>query len=257
MELFRIGPIPVTWRDGLDFLLLTSILYAVLRWFYQRNLLNLALALLGLVVLYKVVSLLGLLTVSFILRYVLTGIGVILAVVLAPELRRWLYSLRLLPGLRVLRQAIVTEETAAHLAQELIEALQLLSKHGLGALIVVEGDDDLSAFAQTGDVVQLPVEARMFLMLFEKKSPLHDGAALIRGDKVIAVRCTLPLSERLDLPQTFGQRHRAALGLAEQTDALVLVVSEETGIISAAHKGELRRYPLVELKKKIQSFYLR
>ncbi|MCX7606225.1 MAG: DNA integrity scanning protein DisA nucleotide-binding domain protein [Bacteroidia bacterium] len=257
METFRIGLIPLTWRDGLDVLFLTLLLYVVLRWFYRVNLLGVSLALLGLLVLLKGLSLMGLVAVSFLVRQLLIWIGVILAVALAPDLRRLLYGVRFFSGLRFLRRDVLTEQQAEHLAEEIIEALQLLSKNGLGALIVLEGTDDLSVFAQTGDSLQMPVAARMFMMLFEKKSPLHDGAVIVRGDKIIAARCTLPLSERLDLPQNYGQRHRAAMGITEQTDALTLIVSEETGIISIAQRGEIRRIPFVELKKLLIRFYLR
>lgn len=257
MEHFRIGLIPITWRDLVDIAILTFILYGVLRWFHRMNLLGVAVLFLVLVVFLKGASLAGLATVSFLLRQALGWIAVILAVSLAPELRRQLYALRFSPGLRFLRKGGITAERAEHIAQELVEAAQLLSKNGLGALVVLEGTDDLSPFVQTGDALQMPVENRMFLMIFEKKSPLHDGAVIVRGDRIIAARCTLPLSERLDLPQSYGQRHRAALGISEQSDAFVLVVSEETGLISMAHRGELRRMAPVELKKHIIQFYTR
>lgn len=256
MELFRIGLIPITWQDIADVLLLAVGLYFVLRWFYRSNLLGVALLLIVLVVFLKAASLLGLVAVSFVLRNVLFWMGVFLAVILAPELRRWLYGLRTPGGLRLFRREVFTEEKAEKLAEEFIEALQLLSKNGLGALIVIEGQDDLSAFMQTGDALQMPVDARMFLTIFEKKSPLHDGAVIVRGDKIVAARCTLPLSDRMDLPQMYGQRHRAALGISEQSDALTIVVSEETGSIALAYRGELQRLPVVEIRRRIVQFYL-
>ncbi len=257
MELFRLGPIAITWRDGVDILFLSLLLYGLLRWFQRIRLLGIALLLFGFVTLLRGVSLLGLKTISFVLQQVITWLGVVLAVILAPELRRLLHGFRFLPGLSWLRQNPLTEEQAQKVVDELIEALQLLAKNNLGALIVLENNDDLSSFMQTGDSLQAPVEARMFLMIFEKKSPLHDGAVIVRGERIVAARCTLPLSDRLDLPQSFGQRHRAAIGITEQTDAITLVVSEETGIISLAQSGELKRMALVELKKLLLRFYLR
>lgn len=257
MELFRIGGlIPITWQDVVDVFLLAMGLYFVLRWFYRSNLLGIALLLIVLVVFMKAASLVGLVAVSFVMRNALFWIGVLMAVVLAPELRRWMYGLRPFGGWRLLRKEVFTEEKAEKIAEELTEALQLLAKNGLGALIVIEGQDDLSAFVQTGDALQMPVDARMFLTIFEKKSPLHDGAVIVRGDKIIAARCTLPLSDRMDLPQIYGQRHRAALGISEQSDALTLVVSEETGSLSIAYRGELNRLPVVEIRRRIVRFYL-
>lgn len=257
MEFFRLGPIAITWRDVVDILLLSLLLYGLLRWFQRTRLLALALILLGLVTLLRGMSLLGLNTLSFVLEQVIIWLGIVLAVILAPELRRLLQGVRFLPGVSWLRQNPLTEAQAQKVVDELTEALQLLAKNSLGALIVLENTDDLSSFIQTGDSLQAPVEARMFLMIFEKKSPLHDGAVIVRGDKIVAARCTLPLSDRQDLPQNFGLRHRAAIGITEQTDALTLVVSEETGIISFAQDGELKRMALVELKKRLLKFYLR
>ncbi|MCS7153340.1 MAG: diadenylate cyclase CdaA [Bacteroidia bacterium] len=256
MELFRIGLIPITWQDLIDISLLTITLFFILRWFYRSNLLSVALLMLFLILLQKVAGFIGLSATSFVLGNILFWLGIFLAVLLAPELRRWVYGLRPLGGLRLLRKDVFTEEKAENIAEEIVEALQLLSKNGLGALIVIEGQDDLSAFIQTGDSIQMPVEARMFLTIFEKKSPLHDGACIIRGDKIIAARCTLPLSDRLNLPQTYGQRHRAALGISEQSDALTLVVSEETGMLSIAYRGELKKAPIIEIRKRIVQFYL-
>ncbi|MCS7296887.1 MAG: diadenylate cyclase [Bacteroidia bacterium] len=256
MELFRIGLIPVIWQDIIDFIVLSIALYFILWWFYRNNLLGTALLLLLLVISLQLSTLVGLVAFSFFLRHVLFWAGVFLAVILAPEMRRWLYALRPIGGIRFFRKEVFSEEHAEKLAQEIIEGLRLLAKNGLGALIVIEGRDDLSAFMQTGDPVQMPVDARMFLTLFEKKSPLHDGAAIIRGDKIVAVRCTLPLSDRLDLPQRYGQRHRAAVGISEQSDALTLIVSEETGLISLAYRGELQQIPLLEIQRRITRFYL-
>ncbi len=256
MELFRIGLLPVTWRDVADIALLGTVLYAVLRWLYRLNLLGVALLLLSMAIFLKLASLIELVALAFFLRQVVGLLAIVLGIALAPELRRFLLSFRLLPGIALFRKTVLSQQEAEKLAQELIEALQLLSKNGLGALIALEGNTDLTPFIQTGDPLQMPLEARMLLMIFEKKSPLHDGAVLVRGDKIVAARCTLPLSERLDLPQSYGQRHRAAIGLSEHTDALVLVVSEETGLISFARHGELKRLPLVELKKLLVQFYL-
>ncbi|MCX8111581.1 MAG: diadenylate cyclase [Bacteroidia bacterium] len=256
MELFRIGLIPITWQDIADVILLAIGLYFILRWFYRSNLLGVAILMLLLILFQKGVAFLGLTTVAFALRNALFWIGVFLAVILAPELRRWVYGLRPFGGLKLFRKDVFPEEKVEKIAEELTEGLQILSKNGLGALIVIEGQDDLSSYAQTGDALQMPVEARMFLAIFERKSPLHDGACIVRGDKIVAARCTLPLSDRLDLPQTYGQRHRAALGISEQSDALTLVVSEETGSLSIAYRGELTRLPIIEIRRRIVQFYL-
>ncbi|MEN2992560.1 MAG: diadenylate cyclase [Bacteroidia bacterium] len=255
MEVFRIGLIPVYAQDIVDILLLTALLYALLRWLYRQNLLNVAILLFLLISLGKVAHLTGLETLNFLLRQLALWLGMLLAIALAPELRRTLYALRPFGKLPFLRREVVSEDKIEKLATEILQAVNNLASRGLGAIIVIEGNDDLGSYAQTGDSLLLPVEARMLLMLFDRRSPLHDGAVIIRGDKIVAARCTLPVSDRTDLPETFGQRHRAAIGISESTDALVVVVSEETRLISTAQRGELRRVTPVELKKQLVEFY--
>ena len=110
-----------------------------------------------------------------------------------------------------------------------------------GALIVIPGQDPLEYIIETGDRVDAMVSRRLILNLFFKNSPLHDGAMIVRGDRIVAARCTLPITSRTDIPASFGMRHKAAIGVSEESDATVVVVSEETGRISIAYEGELVR----------------
>ncbi len=115
------------------------------------------------------------------------------------------------------------------------------SQEKTGALIVLKKKSNLDMYSQTGDVLNAETSSRLFLAIFNKTSPLHDGAVIVENDKVKAARVILPVTEQVDLPPEYGLRHRAGLGISEVTDSLVIIVSEETGQISIAEKGVLQK----------------
>lgn len=122
----------------------------------------------------------------------------------------------------------------------IVEAARTLGEHNTGALIVLSNYADLEFYTESGDLLGGVVSKRLLLAIFHKQSPLHDGAAIIYQDKIVAVRCILPVTEQQKLSTQFGLRHRAAMGMSELTDTLVLVVSEETSQISVARRGTLQ-----------------
>jgi uncharacterized protein (TIGR00159 family) len=126
-----------------------------------------------------------------------------------------------------------------HCLDELIQACWKMSETRTGALIVLVRGSSLESIAETGDTIDGAVSRRLLENIFFKNAPLHDGAVLIASERVVAARCTLPISDNPDIPAQYGMRHRAAVGLTEQTDALVLVVSEETGDISVIQAGKI------------------
>ena len=111
----------------------------------------------------------------------------------------------------------------------------------MGALIIIEKNDPLGEIAATGETINANVGQRLLEAIFFKNAPLHDGAIIIRGNRVLAAQCILPVSHDLSIPKQLGLRHRSAMGIAEKTDALAIVVSEETGSISVAKDGKLMR----------------
>ena len=115
-----------------------------------------------------------------------------------------------------------------------------MSRSNTGALIVIARKSELTVFAETGDLIHAETSSRLIESIFNKNSPLHDGAMIINNDKIIAARCVLPVSDNLNLPPNYGLRHRAALGMSENTDSLVIIVSEQSGKISLADDGKLR-----------------
>lgn len=184
---------------------------------------------------------LGLSTIQWILEQIRLAIVVALPVVFQPELRRALEQLG--RGKFFARPiSFLGEEDMSRLITELVRAVQLLVKNKDGALIIVERETGLNDFIETGIKLDAVISAELLVNIFVDKTPLHDGAAIIRGDRIIAAGCFLPLTDSPYLSKQLGTRHRAALGISEISDAVAIVVSEETGTVSVAEEGKLTRY---------------
>ncbi len=173
------------------------------------------------------------------------GVGVIaLIVVFQPEIRRFLYMIgnsskkRRRSFLERLFDISPMKEEANDTVVPIVSACKDMSATKTGALIVIRTDGDLSTIADTGIPIDARITSPLIRNLFFKNSPLHDGAVVVSGSRIVAAKCILPSTES-DVPVSFGMRHRAALGMSEVTDAVVVVVSEETGSISLAHRGTI------------------
>ena len=123
---------------------------------------------------------------------------------------------------------------------EIVEACSVMSEQKTGALIVIPHKNTLQYIVETGDKIDAAVSSRLLMNLFFKNSPLHDGAVIVKGERVAAARCTLPITGRIDIPAHYGMRHKAAIGISEESDAEVIVVSEETGTISYVRNGAVQ-----------------
>jgi len=175
-----------------------------------------------------------------VLDYLMIGIAVALPIVFQPELRRALEQLGR-GGVVAAALPRLKREEVMRFIDEMTWATVILSQTKTGALMVIERETGLSDFIEKGTKVEAEVSSKLLLSIFIPKSPLHDGAVIIRGGRVMAAGCYLPLSDNPWLEKSLGSRHRAGLGISEETDALVLVVSEETGEISMAKEGKLIR----------------
>lgn len=174
-------------------------------------------------------------TLSWLVASVRTVWLILFVILFQPELRALLTHIG---ENRLLRALIRVGESGV--AGEVLRAVEEMSERRRGALIVIERDMGLRNFVETGTHLEARVSAELLETIFTPPSPLHDGAAIIRGDEIAAAGCILPLSDSKSLPVYVGMRHRAALGLAEETDAAVVVVSEETGAVSIARNGEIK-----------------
>jgi diadenylate cyclase len=186
-------------------------------------------------------SLFNLYTMNWLLRQAMTALVVALPVVFQPELRRALE--RLGRGQFLAQRTLLSGEIdQAKVIAEISRSATVLSKNKMGALIILERETGLEEHIGTGVRIDGVVSAEFMVNIFLPKTPLHDGAVIIRGDRVAAAACFLPLSDNPHLTTDLGTRHRAGLGITEQSDAVAVIVSEETGVISLAVEGVLNRY---------------
>ncbi len=171
---------------------------------------------------------------------------VLLAIVFQPEIRRFLFYIGKGSGIgkdnfwKRLFGQVDTSSNLNDITVELVKALQNMSNTKTGALIVLVDTVEKAVFSQTGVSINGNVSSKLLESIFDKGSPLHDGAVVISGGKIMAAGCVLPISENPDLPKRVGMRHRAAVGISENLDADVLIVSEQTGKIAHAKKGKLQ-----------------
>lgn len=179
------------------------------------------------------------------------GVGVIaLIIVFQQEIRRFLLFLGNKYIKRFNKMKFI--ESSTHTVDEILNACQSMSESMTGALIVLTKSDALASVVNTGDTIKADVSGRLLEAIFFKNSPLHDGAVIITDDKIIAGRCLLPTTEDNNVPAYYGTRHRAAIGISESSDAIVIVVSEQTGKISFVESGKIERgLTILQLKDKL------
>jgi uncharacterized protein (TIGR00159 family) len=258
--LFKIGFLEVTWFDFIDIGLVSVLLYQVYKLIRGSIAMNIFLGLLALYLVYLMVNAARMELLSTILGQFM-GVGVIAMIVLfQPEIRKFLL---------VLGRSTEFKEnfmkTLSHLRHrhsdddfditQVGEAVKSLRATKTGALIVFTRDSELKFYAQTGDMLDAEVNKRLLLSIFNKYSPLHDGAVIIYKGRIKAARCVLPVSENDHLPPHFGLRHRAAVGMSENTDTLILAISEETGRLILARNGKyVRSLKLKQVEQKIQEY---
>ncbi|MFC6222533.1 diadenylate cyclase CdaA [Hymenobacter artigasi] len=242
------GPFPINflhfgWIDAADVLLVTVLLYQLYKLLRGSVALNVALGLVSFYLLYLVVKATGMELLTKILGQFMS-VGVLASIILfQQEIRRFLLSVGKATALeRVRGWSWGRPAEATPLAVgPFVEAAKSLSNKFTGALICFTQASDLTPFAESGDRLDAEISKRLLLSIFNKTSPLHDGAVIVTNGRLRAARCILPVSENPDVPASLGLRHRAAIGLSEITDAVVLVVSEETGAMSLVRHGEVHR----------------
>ena len=236
------------WADLLDVLMVAFIIYFLIRSIKgDSTVLNIVLVLVVLLILQVVVSALNMRMMTVLLNALL-DVGVLaIIIIFRPEIRHLLNRVSVASGLarrsgelfnRLL--GIKEESMDSHSVVELSEAIRSMSLEHTGALIVLQHKTSLDEYMETGDRFQAEINRRLIMNVFFKNSPLHDGAMIIVGDHIEAARCQLPMTDRTDIPAHYGMRHRAAIGLSENSDADVLVVSEETGTVSFVRAGAIR-----------------
>lgn len=230
----------INFSDILEIILVAIIIYKLYRILEGTRAVTLVKGILVLFMVNFFCNISHLHLLSWIFEKVMTWSFVALPIIFQPELRRTLE--RLGEGKFLFEDRVsLDEEEAMKVVKELVAASKALSATKTGALMVIEREMGLNDIGDTGVKIDALITTEFLLNVFIPNTPLHDGAAIIRGKRLISAGCLLPLTERRGLPKELGTRHRAAIGLSEQCDALVLVVSEETGTISIAENGKLMR----------------
>ena len=235
----------ITWTDVLDIIIIAYIVYHILVWFKTSRAWTLLKGILVLALFLGLAALLRLNTILWLARNISSVLVIALIILFQPELRRALDELGRKRLLNRFFNLDEREEGESRFSDktvyELVRTAAELSKAKTGALIVIEHDTPLGEYERTGISLDAVVSTQLLVNIFEKNTPLHDGAVIIRENRVVAATCYLPLTERGDVNKELGTRHRAGLGISENTDSMTIIVSEETGAVSVAHRGQLIR----------------
>ena len=254
--------IDISLIDVIDVLMVGLLIYWLIRVVRGTSAVNIFLGILLLYVIWIASRALGMKLLSFILGQVL-GVGVVaLLVIFQPEIRRFL--LRISSGTTTAQKGIFRKMfrhtkmggMQSHELEELTAACRKMAETKTGALIALQHTSALGEFIDTGDEIDARINRRLIENIFFKNTPLHDGAMILSSDRILAARCTLPITQRQDIPPHYGMRHRAAIGLSEVCDASVIVVSEETGDISFVSDGRIKTMEsITELRLAIEDSY--
>lgn len=231
----------VEWRDLIDIVIISYVFYRLILIIRGTRAEQLIKGLFLLLVAMVVSDQAGLDTLHWTLRQTMTVGLIAIPIVFQPELRR---ALEQLGRGKIFKSTYFSwsSQDFEKMLDELTKAIPVLVKKRIGALIVLERRTGLKDWVETGIPVEGVVTAELLINIFFPRSPLHDGAVIIQGNQIVAAGCYLPLTEDPGLGKELGTRHRAGIGITEHSDAVAIIVSEETGVVSIAHDGVLTRY---------------
>lgn len=228
------------WRNFLDIFLMAVVIYEIIRLLLRTRASAVFKGIGVLLIFFWLSDILQLNVVNWMLQqFINTGV-IVMVILFQPELRKALEQIG--------RTSLISpsqlraQRSADDCVTELVQAMSNMSRKRIGALIIIEQKTGLREFADTGTALDADISAPLIENVFEPNTPLHDGAMIIRNRRILAAACILQLSDDPTISKELGTRHRAALGISETTDAVALIVSEETGIISMAREGKLTRY---------------
>lgn len=254
----------IQFRDVIDILAISLIIFGLVRLVRETRAAQLLKGIVVLVIIYLLSSLFGLVMLSSLLKVLFESAIVLIVIIFQPEIRKALEQMgrnhTYTKFFKFLTKRGRSEDWEKSVKKSIIDAADtsvLFSRSKTGALLVFERETKLSDIASTGTIVDAETSVALFGNIFFNKAPLHDGASIIRDGKLYAAGCILPLTDNKNVDPNLGTRHRAALGMSEQSDAVVLVVSEETGVISLAINGVLlRNFNREDLILKLEKFLI-
>lgn len=253
-EFFRIVN-RMQWSDYLDIIVVAFLIYKLLPLIRTPSMMRIVRTVVALVLITWITDLMRLHTINWILNQVL-AIGLLAFVILfQPELRRMLDHLANVKLSSFLGFSKPVQDEAL-MIEQVVTACEHLSEENVGALIVIARERRLDEFYKSGTMLEAVVSEQLLRNIFVNKSPLHDGAVIIQGGRIAAAGCVLPVSDNPHISADLGTRHRAAMGVSEVSDAITVVVSEETGTISVTENGMLKRYLAPETLEKLLTMAL-
>lgn len=237
-------PFHLIWRPILEILFIWALLYNIIRFFQGTRALQVLMGLLMLAAVFNLAKWLGLHTVIWVLTK-LFAVGVLaILIIFQPELRRVLARI----GQNTFGGAFLKKGGTV---DEVVQACEHLSRNRIGALFAIEREIGLKNYIESGIVLDSRISAELLISIFMPVTPIHDGGVIIVGNRVASCGCLFPLSQNMNLSRTLGTRHRAAIGLTEENDAVCVIVSEETGAISVAVHGKLTQDLDIEGLKRV------
>ncbi len=242
--LFWVGRPTITKTDIAEIIIITILIYNILVWFKQTRAWNLLKGIIVVLVFVLIAAMFQMNTILWLAGKTINVAVIAIIIVFQPELRRALEQLgqkNFLTSLFSFDSQKVQERFSERVTNEIVKATYEMAKVKTGALIVIEQDVVLGEYERTGIALDSIVSSQLLINIFEHNTPLHDGAIILRGGRIVSATCYLPLSDNMSLSKELGTRHRAAVGISEVCDALTIVVSEETGNVSIAIGGELFR----------------
>lgn len=258
---FKIPQLNFGISDLLDICLVAFVIYQAIKLIRETRAFQLVKGLIVLLIIYLFVYLFQMQASSYMFQYIFKNMFLILVVVFHPEIRQIMEHMGK-NGLGFLSQLIkgtssVANEEVENSINEICKAVQRMSDSKTGALIVMEKETLLGDVIKTGTKVDAEISHELIGNIFFPNSPLHDGAAVVRNGRLLCAGCVLPLTKSETISSDLGTRHRAAIGVSEQCDAMIIVVSEETGSISIAKDGKLKRdYSEGELRETLMEYYV-
>ncbi len=258
----QIGFLEIKWTDILDITLVAFLLYYIYKLVRGSVASRVFLGYLLIYLFYLIVKAIGLELLTRILEYFM-GVGAIALIVLfQQEIRRFLLLVGKSTSLtnnqffaNLLGTEVAPEEK--YPLKTIIDAAKTMSSEFTGGIIVIQKEDDLDKFTESGDALDAVLSKKLILSLFSQYSLLNDGAIIIDGNRIKAAHCILPIANNDDLPSNYGFRHRAALGISEATDAAAICVSEENGKISLAIDGNIKTVSVTELERDLKAYFLK
>ena len=246
----------IRWTDILEIMIISFLVYQIILWIKNTRAWSLLKGLIVILVFILLAAILNMTTILWIAENVLSLAVIATVVVLQPELRRALEQLGRTNFFASLMPFDSSRDVNGRFSdktmQEIIKASFEMGKVRTGALMVIEQNQSLSEYERTGIELDALLTSQLLINIFEHNTPLHDGAVIIRENRIVSATCYLPLSDNMDLSKELGTRHRAGVGISEVTDSLTVIVSEETGHVSVAYEGQLyRNLDSEELKGKL------